>query len=450
MKTFDKAVLSILAVLALTVLVMVWMGGRLGVLVAELVPADGAQQVSTRADIRITFERPMDETAVPTLVFSPTISGATRWEGKTLVFTPDAPLAANSHYRVTLAGGLTSQDGRRLAESVIWEFQTGTPRVIYIAWDSQRQGNQLYVVTTHGGNSITLTDEESNVLDYTVAPNGHMIAYSVSRSSDGGSDIWLIDADGSNRRELIDCPDGACSRPAWAPDGQRLIYERRSFAGVGGPPGPPRLWWYDLLAEETLAVFSDTQWLGYGVSFAPDGRWISYVAPNTQGIEVYNLETGQNLFILSRTGEQAAWSPASNELMMTQLQLETAEFAIQIVRANLETEEVTNVSGTEPTNDSWPAYAPDGEWVAFTRQAAGSVGGKQLWLMRPDGSEAHPLTDNLDAHHGAPQWSPDGRFLVVQRFLLSAPENMGIWLLDVETQEIQELAVPGVSPSWLP
>jgi TolB protein len=449
MKQFDKVVLTILALLTLTVLAMVWIGGRLGVPVADLAPADGAQQVSTRADIRITFDQPMDVTAVPAFTLSPPISGTTRWEGQTLVFSPAMPLAENSAYRVTLAAGLPSQQGR-LSEAISWQFQTGSPRIIYIAWDSERQGNQLYVVTPDGREPTTLTDEATNVLDYAVAPNGQTIAYTVSRSSDGGSDIWLIDADGRNRRELITCPDGACSRPAWAPDGQRLIYERRSFAGVGGPPGPPRLWWYDLVAQDTLAVFSDTQWLGYGVNFSPDGRWISYVAPNTQGLEIYNLETGQNLFVLSRTGEQGAWSPANNELILTQLQLETAEFAIHMVRADLETEEVTNVSGTEANNDSWPAYSPDGTWVAFTRQTAGSVGGKQLWLMRPDGSEARPLTDNIDAHHGAPQWSPDGRYLAMQRFLLSAPENMGIWLFDLESQEIRELAVPGVSPSWLP
>jgi TolB protein len=450
MKSFDKIVLSLLAALTLSILAMVWISGRLGVAVAELVPADGSQQVSTRADIRITFERPMDITAVPTLTFSPPVSTTTRWEEDTLVFSPSAPLAANSRYQVTLAAGLPGQDGRILTEDITWEFRTGSPRVIYIAWDTERLGNQLYVVGSDGGDPISLTDEETNVLDYAVAPNGQSIVYTVSRSSDGGSDIWIIDAGGGSRRQLIACPDGACSQPAWSPNGQQLIYERRSFAGVGGPPGPPRLWWYDVVTGDTLAVFSDTQWLGYGVNFSPDGRWISYVAPNTQGIEVYNLETSQNLFILSRTGEQATWSPTNNELMLTQLQLETAEFAIHIVRANLETEEVSNVSGTEPSNDSWPAYSPDGEWVAFTRQAAGSVGGKQLWLMRPDGSEAHPLTDNLDAHHGAPRWSPDGRYLAMQRFLLSAPENMGIWLLDVETQEIRELAVPGVSPGWLP
>ena len=451
MKPFDKIVLTLLALLTLSILGMVWVSGRMGVAIEEIIPAEGEQQVSTRADIRIIFGRPMDITAVPDLTISPTITGTTRWEGPdTLVFSPAAPLAANSRYEVTLPAGLPSQDGRILTDPLTWQFQTGSPRVIYIAWDTERLGNQLYVVDLEGGDPLTLTDEETNVLDYAVAPNGQTIAYSVSRSSDGGSDIWLIDADGDNRRLLVDCPDGACSRPAWAPDGQRLIYERRSFAGVGGPPGPPRLWWYDLAADATLAVFSDTQWLGYGVNFSPDGEWISYVAPNTQGIEVYNLQTSQNLFILSRTGEQAAWSPTNNELMMTQLQLETAEFAIHIVRASLETEEVANVSGDVPNNDSWPAYSPDGEWVAFTRQAAGSVGGKQLWLMRPDGSDAYPLTDNVDAHHGAPQWSLDGRYLTVQRFLLSAPENMGIWLLEIETGEIRELATPGVSPSWLP
>jgi hypothetical protein len=62
------------------------------------------------ADVRIIFERPMNVTAVPDLTLSPTITGTTRWEGaNTLVFSPAAPLAANSRYDVTLA--------RRFAQS---------------------------------------------------------------------------------------------------------------------------------------------------------------------------------------------------------------------------------------------------------------------------------------------------------------------------------------------
>ncbi len=46
-----------------------------------------------------------------------------------------------------------------------------------------------------------------------------------------------------------------------------------------------------------------------------------------------------------------------------------------------------------------PELSPNGEWIIFTNNGNG------LWLMKPDGSNPHPLTtkDDID-----PSWSPDG------------------------------------------
>ena len=56
-----------------------------------------------------------------------------------------------------------------------------------------------------------------------------------------------------------------------------------------------------------------------------------------------------------------------------------------------------------------PAWSPDGQWIVFNGiddegQRAG------LWLMRPDGSDARPLTDR--ASDTRPAWLPDGSALV--------------------------------------
>jgi Tol biopolymer transport system component len=36
--------------------------------------------------------------------------------------------------------------------------------------------------------------------------------------------------------------------------------------------------------------------------------------------------------------------------------------------------------------------------------------------MRRDGSQAHALTDDADFYNNAPVWSPDGHYLVFQRY----------------------------------
>jgi len=93
----------------------------------------------------------------------------------------------------------------------------------------------------------------------------------------------------------------------------------------------------------------------------------------------------------------------------------------------------------------------DGSWIAFSRKPPRVSAGKQLGLMRPDGSEVHFLTDDVKVHHGAPAWPPDGRYLLFQRYPLTEPDAQpGIWLLEVETGIRREVVTPDSRPVWLP
>ena len=56
-----------------------------------------------------------------------------------------------------------------------------------------------------------------------------------------------------------------------------------------------------------------------------------------------------------------------------------------------------------------PAWSPDGRWIAYVRRSPGTSI-RELWLVRPDGSQRPPLT-KLGGVAQAPAWSPDGRRL---------------------------------------
>ena len=62
--------------------------------------------------------------------------------------------------------------------------------------------------------------------------------------------------------------------------------------------------------------------------------------------------------------------------------------------------------------DSQPAISPDGAWIAFISDRSGS---NNLWIAKPDGSDARKLSDDSQWSGISPAWMPDSKFIVVTR-----------------------------------
>ncbi|MSP12286.1 MAG: hypothetical protein EXR62_04925 [Chloroflexi bacterium] len=449
---FDRAALITLAAALTFVLLLAWRGDQVGVRVVQVSPAEPGSLASTKAVLRITFDQDMvTDGPAPAVSLSPPVTGTLRWEGRSLLLFPSHPLSADTVYTVTLQPGLQSQRDRILLRPYTWHFRTGRPRILFMSRDAQER-DQLFLTLLGGSSPLQLTKEPYGIWDYALSPDGAQIIYTISYP-DSRNDLWIMNVDGAARHELLACPDGACSGAAWFPAGGRIVFEKRALATPGGPPGLPRLWWLDLSGGATAPVFQDSQILGFGAAFSADGQWLSYVSPTNQGVYAFNLNDGRIRAVPSEMGAPGVWNAAGTALIVPAIQARGEGFAAHLLQVNPEPNQWVNLSGDNDVEDSAPAWSPDGAQIAFARKLVGSQNtfGDQIWLMQADGSGAHPISDDPGYHHGLISWSPDGRYLLFQRFALGqAAIQPEIALIDVQAQTLRQVEAAGSWPTWLP
>lgn len=350
--------------------------------------------------------------------------------------------------------------------AVNWPFETGNTRILYSLLDANGV-EQLMIAPISlpeaGDNAgavqvetpQALTTAGYGIWDFGVDANSGQIVYSLMTEA-GTSDLWTLPPGAEQPRLLVACPDAACNNVAFSPDSQLLAFSQRDASGAELPViSPPRLHLLELATDTVAPLFADSQPLAFDPRWSPDGKWLSYLSPDLGGVSAYHLENGTTRFYATTTGETAVWHPQRNELVYSEMLADSEFYEVHLFGVDPLTETRQDLSIAEvPVEDNSPAFAPDGEWLAFRRKEMAGPReslGKQLWVMRPDGREARPLTQEPDFDHGPPAWSPDGRFLLYHRFPLRGPDVIiTVWVLDVASGQSWEVARPGQRPVWVP
>ncbi|NJN82477.1 MAG: hypothetical protein HC802_09520 [Caldilineaceae bacterium] len=347
--------------------------------------------------------------------------------------------------------------------------QAAAPRplqAVYVGFDEQGL-EQLYrrpiTFDEQGavvaGDVLQLTDTPNAFWDYAVRPVGDLIVYS-ALDDQGGSDLRQIDAESGEQDLLLACEPNVCNSPSWSADGQFLSFSVRNSSLDGATLlNPPRPWILNVTTGETAPMLSDDQQLGFETRWSADGKWVTYLLAGQGQIGLLNLEDASIQVIERGDGEPVAWHPDKPLFAHSRMEQVQDAHVLHLLLSSPTDDSAINLSGADAlVEDRSPAWSPDGEWMAFRRKELEGPNvtlGSQLWLMQlpqgaSTGGEIRALTADAGFDHGPPQWSPDGRFLLYQKFPLKGPNiEISVWLLDVENGESYEIARPGRRPGWI-
>ena len=226
----------------------------------------------------------------------------------------------------------------------------------------------------------------------------------------GRPQIYLINVDGSDERQLTDLAAGAC-QPAWSPDGMMLAYTSPCTANRDEYSGSSvfvmNVDSQDVPSEPSLLVVT----LGGG-DYDPD--W-SY-----DGLRL--------AFTSWRTGRP------------------------QIFTIGVDGQGLRNVNDDLAFNWS-PSWAPDGSQIAIL---SGRGGQEEIWLVPDDGGEEKRYTHSDGQDIARPDWSPDGGTILFEKVIDNIPRLVAISVADGGVREIQACQEGRLSlqpmgePAWSP
>ncbi|MCB9455743.1 MAG: PD40 domain-containing protein [Anaerolineaceae bacterium] len=286
-----------------------------------------------------------------------------------------------------------------------------------IAFVSERSGNSdIWVMDADGTNLRNLTStSEAEDISPLWSPDGRWIAFGSGRS--GSGNVWLTNPDGTNLVNLSKDSMDIAGSPAWSPDGNYLAIT----SWQGG------VWIIDIqsFARRNITEGSTDVEAYKWPSWSPDGQRIALTTYSNDRVLIANVD-GSGIATLNDTkfNIRANWSPV-NQFILVSHAIEIGG-NIDIWLIDSDTSEAINLTEDYDGVDFWPAWSPDGGMFVFQSDREGL---NDIWRMDTDGRNLINLTAEVEGSAWLSAWSPDGQKVAFQVFQESTSM---IWVVDAD------------------
>jgi Tol biopolymer transport system component len=299
-------------------------------------------------------------------------------DGLAGTFIPTNYLLPTTRYTISVGSGIQDADGSGMRETVTADFTTaGLPFTGVLAFQSEEG---IMLINADGTNLRQLTTAPDYNYDDDPAwsPSGDRIAFNrlevdtvLWRDVLG---IYLINSDGTNLVRLSP-PGESDMNPTWSPDGQRIAFAHQDTA----PLFEIKIWVMNADGTNRVPITALRQ-----SKYCPDWSRDDRIAFTSYGVlPARHLRGGPDGANLS-----TLW---------------------------------------DDSDDDWrPAWSPDGSRIAFERNG-------YVFLVDQDGTHLEQLTTGFA---GAPAWSPDGKYVVFG-------QGGVMWIVSVADGRVVPIAAGG-------
>ena len=280
----------------------------------------------------------------------------------------------------------------------------------YISFNSDRAGQtDIYIIDTNGKNLRNLTNHPASSCCAAWAPDGRSFAFASNR--DGNSEIYIKTFNVAQVRRLTNHPEGNAGDPAWSPDGNWIAF-------VSTRTGERHIYKIDINGKN-LQKLTNQGKFNHSPAWSPDGQSIAFHSIGNEGFGIYVMDAdGKNprQLIDQRHGDgfplHPAWSPDGKQIACTVSNRDGS--GIYIMDTDGQNLRRVSPLGTWSHN---PAWSLDGKWIAYD----GFVGEipnpqnpnhvRHIFIVSVEGSEPRQITQH-PGQHSSPEWVPESFFSV--------------------------------------
>ncbi len=257
-----------------------------------------------------------------------------------------------------------------------------------------RTGNtEVFVIDPETGDARNLTRHPAEDRYPMWSPDGSKVAFTSNR--DGAYNLYVMDADGKNVRQLTFEKDPAvCYMPSWSGDGRQIVFGLDRGKGLIGSVAPD---------GSNFRVIGEAR----DPCISPDGKTIAFTGRVTRGFCVFAMNAnGKNIRQLTTHQDEMGavhpiWSPDGTKILYS----DQVGEALEIFVCDADGKNVRQLTSLGAISTS-AAWSPDGKWISFRvtdtaywrseaekkKAYEEKEGGKRpVWVMGADGSNPHVI-----------------------------------------------------------